>query len=197
MVGTRSVLDLHPEEPTLCIQRLAKPITDQFEMVIEAAVNGRDLFVTPDTGFSGFLAISEEDAESLELQTEELEERVEYATQSGLEEVALGAQGVEVEAQGKALTGDADVWPTRKTAVIGMEFLQGASITFEEEDYDVTFPEEYDVTSSEDYDVSAPEYQAERDRESCRRAAKKPKRKKINKANGKKGREESKRRNAR
>lgn len=148
-------------------------------MVIEAAVNGRDLFVTPDTGFSGFLAISEEDAESLELQTEELEERVEYATQSGLEEVALGAQGVEVEAQGKALTGDADVWPTRKTAVIGMEFLQGASITFEEEDYDVTFPE-YDVTSSEDYDVSAPEYQAERGRESCRRAAM-PKRKKGNK----------------
>lgn len=156
LIGTRSVLDLDPVSPTLCVKQLAKPVTSEFEMVIAAVVNGSVLVARPDTGFSGFLALSEEDAGSLGLQTEELHERVEYRTQAGVEALALRAQGVQVEAEGKAMTGRADVWPTQRTVALGMQFLQGATFKFEETNYCVTFPEDSDVTIPEDLDIILP-----------------------------------------
>lgn len=62
-------------------------------MVITVSISGKELKVEVDTGFSSLQSLPEEDAKSLELQTEEMEEPEIYSTQSGPQELTLAVKG--------------------------------------------------------------------------------------------------------
>lgn len=57
------------------------------------SISGKELKVEVDTGFSSLQSLPEEDAKSLELQTEEMEEPEIYSTQSGPQELTLAVKG--------------------------------------------------------------------------------------------------------
>lgn len=132
-------------------------------MAITVSISGKELKVEVDTGFSSLQSLPEEDAKSLELQTEEMEKPEIYSTQSGPQELTLVVRGGEREAEGKTTTGN-NVWVLLKFRFIlsfllkstffvlslwldegslpGMKVLEGATMRLDEDGFwEIDFPE--------------------------------------------------------
>lgn len=105
-------------------------------------MNGVAVVACLDTGFSGLLATPRAEAQALGLRLEEAEAN--FLSQSGTVSTTHAARGVAVAAFGRQVRGDAillDV-PGAET-LVGMAFLEGASIRFGEDSrWDVALPEE-------------------------------------------------------
>lgn len=140
LTATRSVLVLDQQEPELRLQQTPKPVKDFYEMNAEMSIDGGAMECTLDTGFAGFMSVPEEIAMVLGLDLQRLETPLVYSTQTGTDVVEHFAKGVAVEGFGKEMEGDSDISDYAYKILIGMKFLRGAEIEFQENgSWELTF----------------------------------------------------------
>lgn len=140
LAATRSVLDLDPREPELRIHQTPKPATECYEMSAEMSIDGTVMECTLDTGFCSFMSVPEEIAMVLGLDIQRLGTPLVYGTQAGTSVVEYFAKAVTVEGFGKEMEADGDVCDFPYLILLGMEFLRGAEISFQENgSWDLTF----------------------------------------------------------
>lgn len=140
LMSSFSLLDLDPEEPKLHLRQMAKNMEDQ-ELCHDVLINGIETEAMLDTGFCGFVSVTPEGAERLELTVDKVDEPVSYDTQEGMVEVEYQAEDVTLEGFGREMTGTADVDEFIIDVLVGMEFLLGAKIQFQEfGSFELTFP---------------------------------------------------------
>lgn len=143
LTSTCSVLDLDEEEPRLYLHKMGKNIEDEYEMFAEVTVNGIRTEAALDTGYCGFFSTTSEEADELQLSLETLREPKIYDTQLGDGYVEHVARDVSMEMLGKEMKGEAEVGTDDEDPLIGMEFLVGSRIAFEENgNWVLTFPPE-------------------------------------------------------
>lgn len=137
-------------------------------------VNGARVWTVADSGASPFAASTLQDAEKLQLQTEELEEAIQAILLFGTRAFRFKAREVPAKGLGKQAKGVVKIFPDTPF-IVGMGFLQGASTTsFEGGHWDIAVPstEEEEETSTaaatsdeeeeEDHDAAASDEEEER-----------------------------------